>query len=128
MSIHQRFKGALQALGIVPDVKAALALSGGPDSLALAILTSRWLSRGDFPAAIGTAVGACDPLYIADESASQPMTDALLQSGTPAILLSRHLNGTPWLLTMVSEQTQVPNLTEHCSKHMSWDSSQFSSR
>ena len=47
MSIHQRFKAALQALGIAPDVKAALALSGGPDSLALAILTSTWLSKGD---------------------------------------------------------------------------------
>jgi tRNA(Ile)-lysidine synthase TilS/MesJ len=47
MSIHQRFKAALQALGIAPDVKAALALSGGPDSLALAILASTWLSEGD---------------------------------------------------------------------------------
>ena len=56
------------------------------------------------------------------------MTDALLQSGIPATLLSRHLNGTPWLLTTVSEQAQVLKLTEHFSKHMSWDSSQSSSR
>ena len=66
MSIHQRFRAALQALGIVPDVKAALALSGGPDSLALAILTGTWLSRGEF-SATGTVGGACDALYIADE-------------------------------------------------------------
>ena len=45
MSIHQRFKAALQALGIAPDVKAALALSGGPDSLALAILAPAHGSR-----------------------------------------------------------------------------------
>ena len=67
MSIHQRFKAALQALGIAPDVKAALALSGGPDSLALALLTSTWLSKGDDPVHFGTAVCACDALSIADE-------------------------------------------------------------
>jgi hypothetical protein len=56
------------------------------------------------------------------------MTDALLQNGTPATLLSRHLNGTPWLLTTVSEQNQALKLTEHFSKHTTWDSSQSSSR
>ena len=70
MSIHQRFKGALQALGIVPDVKAALALSGGPDSLALAILTSRWLSRGDVTAAIGT-----ESMPAMHSTVSEPMSD-----------------------------------------------------
>ena len=46
------------------------------------------------------------------------MTDMLLQSGIPAPLLIRHLNGTPWLLTTVSEQGQVLKLTELFSKHM----------
>ena len=56
------------------------------------------------------------------------MTDALLQSERTATRLNRHLDGTPWLLTMVSEQAQVLKLTEHFSKHMIWDSSPSSSR
>jgi len=46
MSLHCRFSCTLKVLGIRPDVRAAIALSGGPDSLALAVLASRWLQRG----------------------------------------------------------------------------------
>ena len=49
MSLHRRFDCALKALSIRPDLNAALALSGGPDSLALAILASNWLHRGMRP-------------------------------------------------------------------------------
>ncbi len=49
MSLQRRFDCALRALSIRPDLPAALALSGGPDSLALAILASNWLQRGMRP-------------------------------------------------------------------------------
>lgn len=44
--MHQRFGWALKCLGIRPDVKAAIAVSGGPDSVALALLASKWLLKG----------------------------------------------------------------------------------
>ncbi len=49
MSLQRRFDCALKALSIRYDLPAALALSGGPDSLALAILASNWLHRGMRP-------------------------------------------------------------------------------
>ena len=56
MSLQRRFDCALRALSIRPDLPAALALSGGPDSLALAILASNWLHRGVRPSPGASAI------------------------------------------------------------------------
>ena len=55
MCLHQRFSQSLRSLGVPKNIKAAIALSGGPDSLALALLASKWLEKGTTPFTIQVA-------------------------------------------------------------------------
>ena len=49
MCLQQRFSQSLGSLGVRKNIRAAIALSGGPDSLALALLGSKWLEKGTTP-------------------------------------------------------------------------------